>query len=292
MQSMLDHWEGGIRATGGALVQTKSYWYLIAWEWVKDSWRYHSIESAPGRLMLTIDGGHRVEIDRLEVTEAKETLGLWIAADGNQTKQFEALLGKIKAWADRIRSGLLSVVETWYSLSTGILKILDYPLAATSISYKDCSRLMTLLLQAALPKMGLPRTYAHALCYATKNLFGQGITDIWVDQGLQKLCACLRNGDSDDITGVQIRMSLQALMQELPTSVCTLTLPYATYGNLATSTWISHLWEFLDQQLIVLQHPFAPPPLQRQGDAFLLEMLSPLASPKHHSCNCSYTANG
>jgi hypothetical protein len=86
--------------------------------------------------------------------------------------------------------------------------MLDYPLAATSLSYKECSRLMTPLLQAALPKMGPPRTYAHALCYAPKNLFGQGITDVWVDQGLQKLGACLRNGDSDDITGVQIRMSL------------------------------------------------------------------------------------
>jgi hypothetical protein len=133
------------------------------------------------------------------------------------------LLGKIKACADRIRASLLSVVETWYSLSTGILKMLDYPLAATSLSYKYCSRLMTPLLQAgALPKMGLPRTYAHALCYAPKNLFRQGITDVWVDQGLQKLCACLRNSDSDDITGVQIRMNLQALMQELPTSVCPL----------------------------------------------------------------------
>jgi hypothetical protein len=39
----------------------------------------------------------------LKVTEAKETLGLWIAADGNQTKQFQALLEKIKEWADRIR---------------------------------------------------------------------------------------------------------------------------------------------------------------------------------------------
>jgi hypothetical protein len=29
MQSALDHWEGGLKATGGALVPEKSYWYLI-----------------------------------------------------------------------------------------------------------------------------------------------------------------------------------------------------------------------------------------------------------------------
>jgi hypothetical protein len=29
MQSALDQWEGGLKATGGALVPEKSYWYLI-----------------------------------------------------------------------------------------------------------------------------------------------------------------------------------------------------------------------------------------------------------------------
>ena len=29
MQAVVDTWEGGLRASGGALVPSKSYWYLI-----------------------------------------------------------------------------------------------------------------------------------------------------------------------------------------------------------------------------------------------------------------------
>jgi hypothetical protein len=31
MQNVIDHWEEGLRATGGAIVPKKSYWYLIDW---------------------------------------------------------------------------------------------------------------------------------------------------------------------------------------------------------------------------------------------------------------------
>jgi hypothetical protein len=36
MQDTVDHWEGGLCATGGAIEPWKSYWYLIDWEWRSD----------------------------------------------------------------------------------------------------------------------------------------------------------------------------------------------------------------------------------------------------------------
>jgi hypothetical protein len=33
MQQMLNHWDGGLHTTGGALVPYKSYWYGIAFKW-------------------------------------------------------------------------------------------------------------------------------------------------------------------------------------------------------------------------------------------------------------------
>jgi hypothetical protein len=38
MQTVIDHWEGGLQATGGAIVPKKSYWYLIDWIWEKQAW--------------------------------------------------------------------------------------------------------------------------------------------------------------------------------------------------------------------------------------------------------------
>jgi endonuclease/exonuclease/phosphatase family metal-dependent hydrolase len=52
MQTVIDHWEGGLRATGGAIVPKKSYWYLIDWIWEKGNWRYATIDDIPGNLTI------------------------------------------------------------------------------------------------------------------------------------------------------------------------------------------------------------------------------------------------
>jgi hypothetical protein len=54
MQRMLDHWAGCLRATGGALVPAKSYWYVIDFKWNqrKLNWEYKSIAELPGFLIL------------------------------------------------------------------------------------------------------------------------------------------------------------------------------------------------------------------------------------------------
>jgi hypothetical protein len=61
MQNVLDHWDGMLRATGGALKKSKSYWYLLDYERRNGRWNYKSIESLPGNISLFND----------------ETLGCW-----------------------------------------------------------------------------------------------------------------------------------------------------------------------------------------------------------------------
>jgi hypothetical protein len=46
MQQALDMWEGGIRATSGAIVLEKSHWYLINVTWQQGNW------NTQGRLKL------------------------------------------------------------------------------------------------------------------------------------------------------------------------------------------------------------------------------------------------
>jgi hypothetical protein len=48
MQDGLDLWEGLIKATGGALVPEKSFWYLIDFKWSKGKWRYATVEETSG----------------------------------------------------------------------------------------------------------------------------------------------------------------------------------------------------------------------------------------------------
>ncbi len=52
MQSVVDTWEGGLRASGGALVPDKSYWYLIHFTFRNNQWSYNSIDNTPGTLTI------------------------------------------------------------------------------------------------------------------------------------------------------------------------------------------------------------------------------------------------
>jgi hypothetical protein len=52
-------------------------------------------------------------LQRLDVHEAQETLGVFAAVDGNQRAQTTALLEKIDIWAEKIVTKQLTRTETW-----------------------------------------------------------------------------------------------------------------------------------------------------------------------------------
>ena len=71
MQDVVDHWEGGLRATGGGLRADKSYWYLVDYQWKNNKWCNKSIADAPGNITVRDASGERVALERCEVSEAE-----------------------------------------------------------------------------------------------------------------------------------------------------------------------------------------------------------------------------
>jgi hypothetical protein len=143
MQKMLDHWAGGLRASGGALVPAKSYLYGIDYKWNKKklNWEYKSITELPGSLILRDHLHQPITLRIMEVHQANETLGLWIAADGNQIAQMQVLWLLIERWIDKICTKQLTKTEAWLSLRMEVAKALRYPLTATCLSKKNCKTL-------------------------------------------------------------------------------------------------------------------------------------------------------
>jgi hypothetical protein len=92
MQSAMDTWEGGLQATGGALEPEKSCWYLIRFCWKNGQCTYVSNDNTPVSISISNHAGDRVELERLEVTEAQKTLGVNTAPTGDNTTQFEHMM--------------------------------------------------------------------------------------------------------------------------------------------------------------------------------------------------------
>jgi hypothetical protein len=107
MQQALDLWEGGIRATGGAIVPEKSHWYLIDFKWSQGNWKYKTEVDAPAQLRVRDCDGNVAPFERLSVTEARQTLGVKLAPDGNNQAQFTKLrdaVNKGLEGADTVRT--------------------------------------------------------------------------------------------------------------------------------------------------------------------------------------------
>ena len=108
MQKAMDLWEGLIKNTGGALATDKCRWWGIDFSRTNGKWRYRTKEELEGELTAIDTHETRQIIKQLETSEAYETLGVWLAADGNHSKELKILKSLAKEWADQIRVSFLS----------------------------------------------------------------------------------------------------------------------------------------------------------------------------------------
>jgi hypothetical protein len=136
MQEAVDHWEYGLRASGGALVPSLSHWYLVDFKWKNGSWQYCSLADNPGELTMLDHTGTRVPLDGVDVSEARKSLGPMIAGDCNWDFEVARLLQALVDWRANFRAGHLSQSYAWYALNHTINRTIEYPMMATFTSPK------------------------------------------------------------------------------------------------------------------------------------------------------------
>jgi hypothetical protein len=127
--------EGGLKATGGALVPEKSYWYLIDFVWTGERWPYAMKEDTPGDISINnVNDIGRARLHRYEASEAQKTLGVFLAMDGNNMEETRYLRQKAVDFADCVRTGFLSRQDATYALHCTIMKTLEYLMVATTMN--------------------------------------------------------------------------------------------------------------------------------------------------------------
>ena len=91
-QDVITEWEESLRATGGALVPSKSMWYLIDFKWEGGKWVYKKKNETPAEIEVEHESkAEMVTLKRLEAHQSIETLGVHITADGNQKDEIKKL---------------------------------------------------------------------------------------------------------------------------------------------------------------------------------------------------------
>jgi hypothetical protein len=244
MQGILDRWAGLLRATGGALVPKKSYWYAIDFKWNGSKWLYRSIDDMPGELLITGVAGERVVLVRHEPKVGQESLGVLQGMDGNNADEIAHLRKKAESFADDLRTGFLKKNDAWYALNSTILKTMEYPMASTTIKEKEWNYIMAPILRAGLPRSGIERNFPHDILYGPKCLQGFGIFHPWYHQEIVHLLVCLKQTGIGGITGRQISASVEQMRLELGLTGWFTDHDYDIYAPLLTDCWMKTVWKF------------------------------------------------
>ena len=99
---------------------------MFEWD-ASGEWSYVDIGRLGYTLEVPTENGME-EIDVLHPSEAKETLGVFMAPDGNSTAQLKKWGDKVKKWVDRVSLGKLPAGFTWVSYTYQLWMSLRYSL--------------------------------------------------------------------------------------------------------------------------------------------------------------------
>jgi len=245
LQSSVDTWEGGLNATCGAIVPEKSFWFLIDFTWTAGRWRYKTIAECQGDLSVKDIHGKRSVLRRYEVSEAQETLGVYLAPDGNHQAQIKKMITAAQKWADAMRSGSISRLDVHLSLISTIWRTLLYPLPALNLSKEDCEKIMSPILHYCLPAMGFCRNFPKDIVFAPIKDMGVGIEHLYTLQEILWLKDIIFHTTYDTDTGVLYRISLEVLLLEIGVSSDLSMLDYNLLSGLSTSSLVKSTWHFI-----------------------------------------------
>ena len=274
MQQGIDRWEGGLKLTGGAIVPEKSWIYAIDFTFDETGkWHYKQSDDIDHRFTVQDHNNRLCNLTKIESNEGKETLGVILAPDGNNLLALENLCEKAQSWSDHVRTSHLSSTEARLALDSTIMKTLTYPLPALTLTEPECNKIMKPILDAALAKTRISRSFPHYVLYGPKSEKGLGFANLYMSQGISHVNLIQHYLDANDnITGSLLRNSIESLKLELGVGTNIFLLNYEDYHHHATDCWIKDTWKFAHEHDIDIIENVTPNlTLRRQHDSYIME---------------------
>ena len=273
LQEALHWWETCTKVSGGAVVPHKSWFGLVDFEWNEGEWSYNN-NMDNVTLRVTDKDGVDTSLDLLQPHDAKRMLGVFLAMDGSNDVQVTEMRKAAASWYDKVRTGHMTRYDAWQALRSTIMKKLEYPLLALTLTKEECNKIMSPILMGTLPRMGVCRTMARALVYTPIKYQGLGVDELYITQGLQHVKALLDHIWRESTTGKLLIISLEYLKLEVGIQGSILTEDYELYGHLAEESWVAHTWKFLTDVGLQIKDELRDFPLVRNGDSTLSAMFA------------------
>ena len=268
LQEALTWWEVCIKVSGGAIVPEKSWYGLVSFEWVDGEWSYgKNMEDAE----VTVKNmqGAATQLKILDPDEAKKMLGVFLAIDGNNTTHIKHMRRIAEEWADKVRVGHLTRFDAWTAFNTTVMKTLEYPLLALTLTEEECNSIMAPVISGGLSNMGICRAMARSLVYGPLKNQGLGINKLFTTQGILHVRELINHIWRKTETGKLLQTSIEYAKLEVGTRGSLFKLNYDLFGHLCEETWVKHLWKFIFDSGIEIEDDVEDFKFTRENDSTL-----------------------
>ena len=242
VQTVIDTWEGGLHATGGALAPEKSYWHWIGFQWHRGRWHYRTSQDLPGQVTMRGPDGARAPLQRLEPTESRRSLGVMPRRDGSDCDNLALLRHKADAWADKIRTARLTHSEAWRATRGTIWRSIDFPLTTLCATAAELQKATGPAIRTALSKAGVQRRLPRVLVHGPKAMLGLGLPNPHALQLVAHIRAILQHAHAPTLTGQLLRASYEAMHREAGLPGGLLSQVYSKWAPVITDCWWKHTW--------------------------------------------------
>jgi hypothetical protein len=140
-------------------------------------------------------------IRQVDNDSAPKGLGVYMNFKGTFGVQAKTMRNKFDMMAQQLRQISVSSLLSRKYYFTMYLPAVKYSLSVTTTTMKVLQSVQSLITAGALNKFGYHRNYPHAVAFAPIRLFGCGICDLCIQQGLAQINALL-----DDYIGTGHRI--------------------------------------------------------------------------------------
>ena len=273
-QKAMDTWEGVLNATGGAIGAddgNKAFWYFLDFRFQNGRWQYMSKKELSGHLWAKNYDGNKVQMNRLEPNEARETLGIFIAMDGNRNKQIEFLQQKARIYNEQLRTGTIEKRHAWYSYTASFSKILEYPMEAIDLSLEEWDGIIKIFIGTLLSKSGIVRTFPRRGVFSSERFQGLGLDHPYYTQKIKHINTLMGAEGLNNQTKTLLKAAWEECQQESGT-VEDLTKSPLELISLATDSWVKSTVTFAIEHNIHIDFPTSKDTLQRTNDKAIMEV--------------------
>ena len=272
MQKIVNDWEAVSKTTGGALVPSKCWAWVIGFGWSGDNWHYK--KTANDGIEMSIKNAEECleQMKKLQPDCAKEMLGVRLAPDGNNKAQISAMKEKMKMFAENMRVGHVNKHEAWVNLTQIAMKSLEYMLPAMTITEDEYKSIMSPVFDQFLPKMGLNRKMKRDILHAPNKVQGLNVNNPYILQGAEHIKDISEHLWKNTLTGKMLRCNLEQLRLEIGENIKILSSDYNQFKDqLLTDSYMENTWSFMSTNKVKLDEGTATVGLLRNNDITLME---------------------